>query len=171
MPWKVSFVKNSSSEGTKPHRGCHRSKLTSAPSQNKRREDSNTRLQSKVVQNLTKKSARWRTDFDEQVTYLDVVRNAKSFDKVIRRDGRPVVVDGYHQHFAGKLVVKRRHATVERQHAAAGGRTDLRISGSEIRVDRRHDSALEYREYRRGIWGNWSMNQDSRGGGGAGDWG
>ena len=28
--------------------------------------------------------SRWRTDFDEQVTYLDVVRNAKSFDKVIR---------------------------------------------------------------------------------------
>ena len=112
--------------------------------------------------------SRWRTDFDEQVTYLDAVRNAKSFDKVVRRDGRPVAVDGYHQHFAGKLVVKRRHATVERQHAAPEGRTDLRISGSEIRVDGRHDSALEYREYRRGIWGNWSRNRDSRGGGGAG---
>ena len=69
--------------------------------------------------------SRWRTDFDEQVTYLDAVYNAKSFDKVVRRDGRPVAVDGYHQHFAGKLVVKRRHATVERQHAATEGRTDL----------------------------------------------
>src|SRR5215216_1802609 len=57
MPWKVSFVKNSSSEGTEPHPGCHRLKLTSAPSQNKHREDSNPRLQSKVVRNLTKKSA------------------------------------------------------------------------------------------------------------------
>ena len=85
---------------------------------------------------------------------MDVVRNAKSFDKVVRQDRRPVAVDGYHHHFAGKLVVKRRHATIERQHAATEGRTDLRISGSEIRVDRRHDSALEYREYRRGIWGN-----------------
>ena len=97
--------------------------------------------------------SRWRTDFDEQVTYLDAVRNAKSFDKVVRRDGRPVAIDGYHQHFADKLVVKRRHATVERQHAATEGRTDLRISGSEIRVDRLHYSALEYREYRRGIGG------------------
>ena len=113
--------------------------------------------------------SRWRTDFDEQVTYLDAVRNAKSFDKVVRRDGRPVAVDGYHHHFVGKLVVKRRHATVERQHAATEGRTDLRISGSEIRVDRRHDSEIEYREYRRGIWGNWSRNRYSRGGGGAGD--
>ena len=67
---------------------------------------------------------------------MDAVRNAKSFDKVIRQDGRPVAVDGYHQHFVGKLVVKRRHATIERQHAATEGRTDLRISGSEIRVDR-----------------------------------
>ena len=73
--------------------------------------------------------SRWRTNFDEQVTYLDAVRNAKSFDKVVRRDGRPVAVDGYHQHFAGKLVVKRRHATAERQHAAPEGRTDLGISG------------------------------------------
>ena len=112
-----------------------------------------------------------RTDFDKQVTYLDAVRNAKSFDKVVRRDGRPVAVDGYHQHFAGKLVVKRRHATVERQHAATEGRTDLRISGSEIRVDRRHDSELEYREYRRGIWGNWRRNRDFRGRGGPADWG
>ena len=39
--------------------------------------------------------SRWRTDFDEQVTYLDAVCNAKSFDKVVRRDGRPVAVDGY----------------------------------------------------------------------------
>ena len=109
--------------------------------------------------------SRWRTDFDEQVTYLDVVLNAKSFDKVVRQDGRPVAVDGYHQHFAGKLVVKRRHATVERQHAATEGRTDLRISGSEIRVDRRHDSALEYREYKMGIWRNWTRNRDSGGGG------
>ena len=31
--------------------------------------------------------SQWRTDFDEKVTYLDAVRNAKSFDKVIRRDG------------------------------------------------------------------------------------
>ena len=115
--------------------------------------------------------SRWRTDFDEQVTYLDVVRNAKSFDKVVRRDGRPVAVDGYHQHFASKLVIKRRHATIERQHTTTEGRTDLRISGSGIRVDRRHDSELEYREYRRGIWGNWSRNRDSRVGGGAGDWG
>ena len=38
--------------------------------------------------------SRWRTDFDEQVTYLYAVRNAKSFDKVVRRDGRPVAVDG-----------------------------------------------------------------------------
>ncbi len=113
--------------------------------------------------------SRWRTDFDEQVTYLDAVRNAKSSDKVVRLDRRPVAVDGYHQHFAGKLVVKRRHAIVERQHAATEGRTDLRITASEIRVDRRHDSALEYREYRRGIRGNWSRNRDSRGGGGAGD--
>ena len=44
--------------------------------------------------------SRWRTDFDEQVTYLDAVRNAKSFDKVVRRDGRPVAIGGYHQHFA-----------------------------------------------------------------------
>ena len=93
----------------------------------------------------------WWTDFHEQVTYLDAMRNAKSFDKVVRRDGRPVAVDGYHQHFAGKLVVKHRRATVERQHAATEGRTDLRISDSEIRVDRRHDSALEYREYWRGF--------------------
>ena len=85
---------------------------------------------------------------------MDAVRNAKSFDKVVRRDGRPVAVDGYHQHFAGKLVVKRRHATVERQHASIEGRTDLRISGSKIRIDWRHDSALEYREYGRGILGN-----------------
>ena len=74
--------------------------------------------------------SRWRIDFDEQVTYLDAVCNAKSFDKVVRRDGRPVAVDGYHQHFAGKLVVKRRHATVERQHTATEGRTD---SGSPAR--------------------------------------
>ena len=74
--------------------------------------------------------SRWWTDFDEQVTYLDAVHNAKSFDKVIRRDGRPVAVDGYHQHFAGKLVVKRRHAAIERQDAAPEGMTDLRISGS-----------------------------------------
>ena len=67
---------------------------------------------------------------------MDAVRNAKSFDKVIRRDGRPVAVDGYHQHFPDKLVVKRRHATVERQHAVIEGGTDLRISGSEIGVDR-----------------------------------
>ena len=85
---------------------------------------------------------------------MDAVRNAKSFDKVIRLDRRPVAIDGYHQHFSGKLVVNCRHATVERQHAATEGRTDLRISGSEIYVDRRHDSALEYREYMRGIWGN-----------------
>ena len=97
--------------------------------------------------------SRWRTDFDEQVTYLDAVRNAKSFDKVVRRDGRPVAVDGYHQHFAGKLVVKRRHAIVERQHTATEGRTNLRISGLEVRVEQRHDSALEYREYRRGFGG------------------
>ena len=135
------------------------------PSQNKRREDSNTRLRSKFVRNLTKKSAG-----GEQVTYLDAVRDAKNFDKVVRRDGRLVAVDGYHQHFAGKLVVMRRHATFERQHAAPEGRTDLRISASEIHVDRRHDSALENMEYRRGIWGNWSRNRDSRGGGGAGDW-
>ena len=115
--------------------------------------------------------SQWRTDFDEQVTYLDAMRNAKSFDKVIRRDGRPVAVDGYHQHFADKLVIKRRHATIERQHAATEGRTDLRISSSEIRVDMRHDSALEYMEYRRGIWGNWIRNRDSRGGGGARDGG
>ena len=83
---------------------------------------------------------------------MDAVRNAKSFDKFVRRDGRPIAVDGYHQHFVVKLVVKRRHATVERQHAATEGRTDLRISGSEIRVDQRHDSALEYREYR-GVFG------------------
>ena len=67
---------------------------------------------------------------------MDAVRNAKSFDKVIQRDGRPVAIDGYHQLFAGKLVVKRRHATVERQHVATKGRTDLKISGSEIRVAR-----------------------------------
>ena len=115
--------------------------------------------------------SRWRKDFDDQVTYLDAVHNEKSFDKVVRRYGRPVAVDGYHQHFASKLVVKCRHATVERQHAATKGRTDLRISGSEIRVDRRHDSVLEYREYRRGIWGNGSRNRDYRGGGGAVDWG
>ena len=68
--------------------------------------------------------SRWQTDFNEKVTYLDVMRNAKSFDKVVRRDGRPVDVDGYHQHFVGKLVIKRRHATVERQHAATEGRTN-----------------------------------------------
>ena len=77
---------------------------------------------------------------------MDAVRNAKSFDKVFQRDRRPVAVDGYHQQFAGKLVIKYRHATVERQHAATEGRTDLRISDSEIHVDRGHDSALEYRE-------------------------
>ena len=87
--------------------------------------------------------SRWWTDFDEQVTYLDAVRNAKSFDKVVQREGRPVAVDSYHQHFAGKLVIKRRHATVERQHATPEGRTDLGISGSKIRVYRRHDSALD----------------------------
>ena len=97
--------------------------------------------------------SRWRTDFNEQVTYLDAMHNAKSFDKVVWRDGRPVAVDGYHQHFAGKLVVKRCHATVERQHTATEGRTDLRITGSEIRINRQHDSALEYREYRRGFGG------------------
>ena len=79
----------------------------------------------------------------------------RALTKVVRRDGRPIAIDGYHQHFAGTLVVKRRHATVERQHTATGGRTDLRISGSEIRVDRRHDRALEYKRSRRGIWGNW----------------
>ena len=133
MPWKVSFVKNSSSEGTKPRPRCHQSKVTSTPSQNKRREPD-------------EEISWWRTGFDKQVTYLDSMGNAKSFDKVVRRDGRPVAVDGYHQHFAGKLVVKRHHATVERQNAAPEGRTDLRMSGLEIRVDRRHDSALEYRE-------------------------
>ena len=44
------------------------------------------------------------------------------------------------------------------------GRTDHKISSSKIHVDQRHDSELEYREYRRGIWGNWSRNRDSRGG-------
>jgi hypothetical protein len=43
-----------------------------------------------------------QTDFDEQVTYLDAVRNAKSFDKVVRRDGRPVAVDGYYSAPEGK---------------------------------------------------------------------
>ena len=102
--------------------------------------------------------SRWQIDFDEQVNYLDAVCNAKSIDKVVRRDGRLVGVDGYHQYVASKLVIKHRHVTVERQQAALEGRTDLRISGSEIRVDRRHDSALEYREYNTGIWGNWSRN-------------
>ena len=58
------------------------------------------------------------------------MRNAKSFEKVVRRDGRPVAVDGYHQHFVGKLVVKRRHATVERHHARTTAR---RTSGSLAR--------------------------------------
>ena len=31
-----------------------------------------------------KEISRWQTDFNEQVTYLDAVRNAKSFDKVVR---------------------------------------------------------------------------------------
>ena len=30
---------------------------------------------------------------------------------------------------------------------------DLRISGSEIRIEQQHDSPLEYREYRRGFGG------------------
>ena len=38
--------------------------------------------------------SQWRIDFDEQVTYLDAMRNAKSIDKVVRRDGRLVAVDG-----------------------------------------------------------------------------